>query len=81
MDVILTPEQARLVRAKVASGLYASPSDAIDQALRLLEDRDRLDALRLDELFREIAAGLADSAAPARHPSIWTRSGRRSLID
>ncbi|HKH44360.1 MAG TPA: type II toxin-antitoxin system ParD family antitoxin [Thermoanaerobaculia bacterium] len=58
MDVTLTPEFERLIRDKVASGLYASESEVIREALRLLKDRDELKLLAVDELRREIQKGL-----------------------
>lgn len=58
MNVSLTPELERLVNDKVASGLYTSASEVIREALRLLKGQDDLSALRLQELKRDIAAGL-----------------------
>ena len=58
MNVSLTPKLEELVQAKLASGLYNSASEVVREALRLLEERDRLRELRLEELRREIAAGL-----------------------
>ena len=46
MNVSLTPELEKVVAERVASGRYASASEVIREALRLLEERDRLGQLR-----------------------------------
>ncbi len=58
MSVDLAPDLESLVREKVNSGLYLSPDDVLREALRLLEDRDQLRAIRLEELRKEIAIGI-----------------------
>lgn len=58
MNVSLTPKLEELVQQKVGSGLYNSASEVIREALRLLEERDRLREIRLSELRQEIVAGL-----------------------
>ncbi len=58
MNVALTPDLEELVDAKITSGLYRSPVEVIGDALRLLEERDRLEKRRWQELRREIARGL-----------------------
>jgi antitoxin ParD1/3/4 len=58
MEVALPPELERLVREKVESGLYLSADEVLHEALRLLDDRDRLRALRLEELRKEVAIGI-----------------------
>jgi antitoxin ParD1/3/4 len=60
MNVSLTPELERLVEAKVQSGLYRSSSEVVEDALRLLEQRD-LDLqelrARMDESLAELDRG------------------------
>jgi antitoxin ParD1/3/4 len=58
MNVSLTPELRRLVQQKVRSGRYLSASEVVREALRLLEDRDRLQHARLQELRKAVAVGL-----------------------
>ena len=65
-NVSLTPQLDDYVRAKVASGLYASASEVVREALRLLQEQDRLQAVKLDELRKEIRRGL-DSGPPHAH--------------
>jgi antitoxin ParD1/3/4 len=47
-----------LVKRKVDSGLYNSASEVVRDALRLMEERDRLEATKLDMLREEIQNGL-----------------------
>jgi antitoxin ParD1/3/4 len=48
MNVSLTPELEKIVAERVASGRYASASEVIREALRLLDERDQLNQLRQD---------------------------------
>ena len=58
MNVSLTPELERLVQRKVASGRYGSASEVVREALRVLEQEDRLRQLRFEKMQGEVAAGL-----------------------
>lgn len=63
MNISLTPHLEKLVQGKVESGLYNSASEVMREALRLMEERDQLRELRLEELRREIQKGI-DSGEP-----------------
>jgi antitoxin ParD1/3/4 len=58
MNVNLTPQLEDMVRSKVSSGLYTSASEVVREALRLMDEQDRLRQARLDELRQEIRKGL-----------------------
>lgn len=58
MNVNLTPQLEEMVRAKVSSGLYTSASEVVREALRLMEERDRLRQVKLEELRSEVRKGL-----------------------
>jgi len=58
MAIPLTPEVEEIVNAKVQAGQYSSATEVVQEALRLLEERDRLQALHSDELRQKIAEGL-----------------------
>lgn len=58
MNVSLTPELEQLVHEKVKSGRYLSASEVVREALRLLEERDRIRETRLLKLRSEIAVGI-----------------------
>ena len=65
MNVNLTPQLEELVRSKVASGLYTSASEVVREALRLMDEQDRLRAARLEQLRRDVQDGCLDSGPPA----------------
>ncbi|RUL86979.1 type II toxin-antitoxin system ParD family antitoxin [Tautonia sociabilis] len=58
MNISLTNELEEFVREKVASGRYLTASEVVREALRLLEERDRLHELRLKQLQGDINLGL-----------------------
>jgi len=58
MNISLTPQLEALVRKKVTSGLYNSASEVVREALRLLEEQDRIREMRLQELRTEVQKGL-----------------------
>ena len=57
MSIELPSELEQLVRNKVASGQYNSPSDVLKDALRLMEEQDRYTALHKDEIREKISRG------------------------
>ena len=57
MNLHLTPELEQLVQSKVKSGRYNSANEVIREALRLLEHRDEVFALRRDEIRTQIDEG------------------------
>jgi antitoxin ParD1/3/4 len=74
MNVSLTKELEKLVTTKVKSGLYHTASEVVREGLRLLEERDRLYALRLDELRRDVRRGLdSPDAGPLDVPGMKER--------
>jgi len=58
LNVNLTPKLEALVREKVAGGLYNNASEVVRDALRLMEERDRLNTAKLDALRQDIVKGL-----------------------
>ena len=60
MNVSLTPELENLVNQKVKTGMYNSTSEVVREALRLLEEKDRIKEMRLEELRAEIQKGIDD---------------------
>ncbi|MEI6068251.1 MAG: type II toxin-antitoxin system ParD family antitoxin [Methylococcaceae bacterium] len=63
MNISLNPHFEELVKGKVQSGLYNSVSEVMREALRLLEERDQLRDLRLEELRSEIQKGINSGEA------------------
>jgi antitoxin ParD1/3/4 len=53
MSIHLTPDLEAVIRQKVKIGLYSSADEALREAVRLLDERDR----RLEWLRAELAVG------------------------
>ena len=58
MNVSLTPQLETLIQRKLDSGLYHSASEVIREALRLLEERDTVQAAKLERLRHDLGGGL-----------------------
>lgn len=58
VNVSLTPQQEARVRERVASGEYASVSEVIRAALRLLDQQEKLREIQLKELREEVMLGV-----------------------
>lgn len=59
MNVSLTQELEQYVNEKVASGMYHTASEVVREGLRLLKERDELQQMRLAEMRKQFAEGLA----------------------
>jgi antitoxin ParD1/3/4 len=60
MNVSLTRKLKALVDERVRSGRYQSASEVVRDALRLLDDVDAIQTLRLKALRKELSAGIRD---------------------
>jgi len=65
MNVNLTPQLEELVRSKVASGLYTSASEVVREALRLMDEQDRLREAKLEQLRSDVRRGLDSGPSEA----------------
>lgn len=63
ININLPPQLEAMVRQKVASGRYASASEVVREALRLLEHQERLRDAKLEQLRQDIDEGLASGEA------------------
>jgi len=79
MNISLTPQLEDLVKSKVDSGRYGSASEVVREALRLLEERDHIQAARLEELRAEIRKGLESGAATPLDIGVIKTRGRKKL--
>ncbi|MDD5323511.1 MAG: type II toxin-antitoxin system ParD family antitoxin [Methylococcales bacterium] len=79
MNISLNPHFEELVKSKVESGLYNSASEVMREALRLLEERDQLRELRLEELRREIQKGIDSGEATPLNMEEIKKRGRARL--
>ena len=68
MNVHLTAELEQLVQGKIKSGRYNSATEVVREALRLLEQRDEVFALRKDEIRKQVEEG-------------WQSAQREELVD
>lgn len=62
MNVSLTPELERMVEEKVRTGSYASASEVVREALRLLGRRDARETAKLEALRSDIRAASEEIA-------------------
>jgi antitoxin ParD1/3/4 len=58
LTVTISPELAKYVEEKVSTGQFATPSEVIDDALRLLKTQETWSAADVEELRREVAIGI-----------------------
>lgn len=58
MNVSLTPQLESFVKQKVSTGMYNSVSEVIREALRLLEEKEVLKAMKLEALKADIQDGI-----------------------
>ena len=58
MTVALPSELEALVNAKIQSGQYHSAGEVIREGLRLLEEKDILRQIKLDQFRKDIAIGI-----------------------
>jgi antitoxin ParD1/3/4 len=70
LSISLPEDMAQLVRRKVESGSYASSSEVIGDALRLLQKMDSERSERLNAIRREIDEARAD---PVRYTASEVR--------
>jgi len=77
MNVNLTPQLEELVRAKVNSGMYASASEVVREALRLMDEQDRLRQVTLDDVRREVRKGLDSGKSEPWDASALKAKARR----
>ena len=62
-NVVLTDHQQEVIETLVESGRYQNASEVLREGLRLIEQREREDAFRLEALRKAAQVGLADLAA------------------
>jgi antitoxin ParD1/3/4 len=79
LNVNLTPQLEKLVRQKVSSGRYNSASEVVREALRIMEAHDELQSLKLEQLRRDIRAGLESGLARPWDGAEMKREGRKRL--
>jgi antitoxin ParD1/3/4 len=79
-NVVLTEHQASLVEKLVSTGRYQNASEVLREGLRLVEQREAEDALRLEALRAAVQTGLVD-IAEGRFNTFDSKSSLRTHID
>ena len=59
MNVSLTPKLDKFVKTKVDSGMYNSASEVVRESLRIMEQRDQLQQMKLESLRHELEVGIS----------------------
>lgn len=59
MSVDLSPTVESLILSKVREGTYTSPTEVVEEALQLLEERDRQRIEQLQKLRADVSIGLS----------------------
>jgi len=80
MNINLTPHLENIVRQKVTSGLYASASEVIREALRLMEEHDQARAIKLEQLRQDIRDGLNSGEPTPWNPEEIKQEGRKRRV-
>lgn len=62
-NVVLTEHQQQFIETLVETGRYQNASEVLREGLRLVEQREREDALKLEALRQAAQVGLADLSA------------------
>ena len=71
MNVSLARELEAMVNEKLQSGHYNSPSEVVNEALRLLRNHDELRRIRLEELRRDVQVGIDQADRGEVVPKDW----------
>ena len=77
MNINLSHQLEELVKSKVSSGLYSSASEVVREALRMMEERDRIKAIKLEQLRGDIREGLESGPATEWNAEETKRIGRK----
>ncbi len=58
MNISLTPQLEKMISRKIKSGMYTSASEVIREALRLLNEHDRIKEIQIREMKEKVVAGV-----------------------
>lgn len=61
MSISLTPDQERFIQTKLQAGKYRSAEEALEMALRLLDEYDRANAEWIEDVREKIDAAILAS--------------------
>lgn len=66
INVNLTPQLEEMVRRKVRSGIFASASEVVSEALLLMQEKERSETAAIDRLRQDIRDGIQSG-----EPGLW----------
>jgi antitoxin ParD1/3/4 len=61
LNFLLSQDLEDLIRRRLATGLYQSASEVVEEALHLLEEREVLVQVRRDRLLRDLSEGISQA--------------------
>lgn len=73
LSITLPRDMAEMIRGKVQAGAYASNSEVIREALRLLQEQDGLKAQKLAWMREKIDRSLADPGPSIEADDVFAR--------
>lgn len=62
-NVVLSERQQQMVETLVQSGRYQNASEVLREGLRLIEERERLESVKLESMRQAARHGFADVSA------------------
>ena len=77
LSITLPRDMAEMIRGKVQAGAYASNSEVIREALRLLQEQDGLKAQKLAWMREKIDRALADPRPSLEADEVFDRLEER----
>lgn len=78
MKINLTSHLEEMVRQKVVSGLYTSASEVVQEALRLMDEKDQLEIAKVNQLRADVQEGLSSGPATEWNPADLKAAGREA---
>lgn len=69
------------IRQQIESGRYASASEAVREALRALEGRERLREIEIEEYRAKIRGGIESPALPAEDVFARLEAKYQAMLD
>jgi antitoxin ParD1/3/4 len=58
MQIVLTPEQEKIVKARLETGAYGSEQEVFDEALRLLVEEEIIESVGIEAVRAEVQQAL-----------------------
>lgn len=76
MEITLAPQFEEMVREKIAFGVYTSASEVVHDALRLMQEHDKMQVEKFAQFRQDIEDGLSSGPAVEFDADDIIRAGR-----